>query len=318
MTLKLVRRGQACVMRRHLVALAQANGGLVSRTQALGVVRRHVLDDALNDRLLRLVFPKVYVLADVHVDRQLMRRAALVYLPSAAVSHLDGLDVWRLCPALDPTIHLTASREHSAVFSPRITLHRRTGFRTEPPAVVERDGLRVVRLERALIDSWTLLPAAERRGPLITAIRDRRTTAERLTAALDETPRVRGAAEIRRLIAAVAGGCHSELELWGHDHVFSDRRLPPSCRQHAVRVASRTMYLDRYFPVERVAVELDGAAWHGEAAQRERDLRRDAALAAIGILVVRFSHRRLMSDPRAVVEELCAILASRRETAVGM
>lgn len=118
---------------------------------------------------------------------------------------------------------------------------------------------------------------------------------------------------MRRLVDLVAGGCHSELELWGHDQVFSDPRLPPSYRQHTIQLAGRPVYLDRYFPAERVDVELDGAAWHGHPGQRERDLRRDAALSALGILVVRYSYRRMFGEPELVVEELRAILARRRD-----
>lgn len=73
-----------------------------------------------------------------------------------------------------------------------------------------------------------------------------------------------------------------------------------------------TIYLDRYFEEERLAVELDGAAFHGSPGQRERDIRRDAALAAIGIQVIRFSHQRLFADPEGVRRELLQILAARR------
>jgi len=82
-----------------------------------------------------------------------------------------------------------------------------------------------------------------------------------------------------------------------------------------VRVAGRTYYLDVYAERERVAFELDGATAHGSPGQREADLRRDAALATMGILVVRFTHRRLVSETAAVRAEVIAILAARRRGA---
>jgi very-short-patch-repair endonuclease len=57
---------------------------------------------------------------------------------------------------------------------------------------------------------------------------------------------------------------------------------------------------------------MDGAAFHGSPGQRERDIRRDAALAVMGIQVVRFSHQRLFGDPDGCRRELLAILAARR------
>jgi very-short-patch-repair endonuclease/predicted transcriptional regulator of viral defense system len=297
--------------------MAMSQGGFVTRAQARQLGGRHIVDDALNDGVLTRVFPGVYVVTGAVAHRRLMHRAALAYLPGAALSHLDALEFWGL-GAAEPAIHVTAPLKHRAIAAPGLVVHRRKDFRCEPPAVVGRDGLRVVRLERALVESWPLTAEADRRSPLITALRDRRTTAARVTAALDESPRLAGAAEMRRLVALVAGGCHSELEVWGHEKVFADPRLPPSHRQFRVQVDGRTVFLDRYFAAERVAVELDGAAWHGSRQQRERDLRRDAALAAMGILVVRFSHRRLVAEPEKVIEELCRILAWRRAQAVAM
>ncbi|WP_328382544.1 DUF559 domain-containing protein [Micromonospora zamorensis] len=72
------------------------------------------------------------------------------------------------------------------------------------------------------------------------------------------------------------------------------------------------MYLDMFAERERVNIELDGATTHGDPRQREIDLRRDALLARIGILVVRFAHRRLVHEADQVRQETLAILATRR------
>jgi very-short-patch-repair endonuclease len=61
-----------------------------------------------------------------------------------------------------------------------------------------------------------------------------------------------------------------------------------------------------------VAFELDGAAWHTSPVDRARDLRRDAALAALGILVVRYTYERLHAEPMAVRAEARSILAVHR------
>lgn len=59
-------------------------------------------------------------------------------------------------------------------------------------------------------------------------------------------------------------------------------------------------------------MELDGSRYHFETGRRERDMRRDAALVALGWLVVRFSHQRLHEEPDAVRREVLATLAVRR------
>jgi very-short-patch-repair endonuclease len=116
-----------------------------------------------------------------------------------------------------------------------------------------------------------------------------------------------------KLFRLLSLGIHSELEAWGHEHVFNDSRLPPSRAQVPVRLPSgRTIYLDRLYDEELVNVELDGAAYHGLPRQRERDLRRDSALASLGFVTVRFSHPRLHADHEQAVDELLATLAMRR------
>lgn len=61
--------------------------------------------------------------------------------------------------------------------------------------------------------------------------------------------------------------------------------------------------------------ELDGAKWHGSPEARERDLRRDAALAARGFRVVRLTHDRLIRQPEEVRAQILAILAAARTRA---
>ena len=67
----------------------------------------------------------------------------------------------------------------------------------------------------------------------------------------------------------------------------------------------------RFVP-ERVAVELDGAAFHDGRINRERDMRRDAALSALGWVVLRFSYWRLHDEPDVVRDEIAAVLVTRR------
>jgi very-short-patch-repair endonuclease len=47
--------------------------------------------------------------------------------------------------------------------------------------------------------------------------------------------------------------------------------------------------MDFYHEPSKLAVELDGSRYHSEDGARRRDIERDAELAAIGILTIRFS-----------------------------
>jgi very-short-patch-repair endonuclease len=61
-----------------------------------------------------------------------------------------------------------------------------------------------------------------------------------------------------------------------------------------------------------VAIELDGAAFHGDPAAWEWDIRRDVALAALGWVVLRFSYRRLTTEPDTCRREILTVRAARR------
>lgn len=62
---------------------------------------------------------------------------------------------------------------------------------------------------------------------------------------------------------------------------------------------------------QRVVVEVDGYAYHANCQAFERDRERDAALAAAGYTVLRFTWRQLIGTPEAVIARLAGALAVR-------
>jgi very-short-patch-repair endonuclease len=266
---------------------------------------RHVVDYAVSAGQLIRVGRGIYATTR---DTEHPLRAALLYLgPHAFLSHTTALAVWGLTTASTP-IHVTVPPHVRRRGGQDLVVHRR-----EAVDGVIRAGLRVTRLEASIVDSWPLLPAEDRRRPVIEAVASRRTTVDRLNAALTRVRRINDRRALRRTLDLLAAGCHSPLEIWGLEHVFN--AMPALQRQVPMRIGSRSVYLDVYAPAEKVNFELDGSHAHQSTTDRERDLRRDAALAAQGILVVRFTYRRLVAEPGAVRSEVRAILAARRVAA---
>ncbi|MGW2623583.1 endonuclease domain-containing protein [Micromonospora taraxaci] len=284
-----------------------------------------MVESACRGRELVRVLPEVFVAADLvggrpdtpalsRLDPALSHRAALAWAGHCgALSHLSALGTWGLRPqAVGEVVHLSTPVSASLRTRPGVVVHRRRNLLIEPPHVVVRQGLTVTRLEQALVDSWPTMPPAERRAPVIRAVNEWLTTPERLGVALNSVPKLTDRAALRTLLTRLADGCRSPLEIWGHEHVFAAPGMPAFRRQVAVKVGRRTVYLDMLAERERVNIELDGTTTHGDPRQREIDLRRDAQLASIGILVVRFAHRRLLHEIDAVRRETLAILATRR------
>ena len=259
-------------------------------------------------------FPGVIVSVPVIADTAVRRRAALLGVDvPAALSHTSALAVWSLLDEYrEPAgIHVMTALHHRIRIR-GILAHRRVGFAVEPGQVAIRDDVPVTTLEQTLADAWTVLPPQQRRRSIITAINRWMTTPGRIREVVLGMPHMRGRASLLCLLGQLDEGCRSELEIWGFLHVFTGPGMPRFQRQVPVKLAGRTAYLDVFAEAERVNFELDGMSWHLPELNREQDLRRDAALAAMGILVVRFSHDRLHNSPEEVRREALDILSKRR------
>jgi very-short-patch-repair endonuclease len=178
---------------------------------------------------------------------------------------------------------------------------------------VDRHGLRVTRLHRALVDSWPLLPPAERRPLALDLVNRRLVTGAQLYEALNERPNVAGRRLLRQTIDLIVDGVRSELEAHGVLRVFRHRSLPPSVGQYRVQLPSRTVLLDRAWPEVKLAVELDGAAHHTSPEDRRADLERDRELAALGWVVLRFTYADVLRDPHGVRAKVLAVYQARAE-----
>lgn len=209
---------------------------------------------------LTVPFPGVLTWPELSEDAAARRRAAVVCGgPGAALSHTSALATWGAPVPPAGEIHLTTGPGRR-IRVPGIVAHRCAGFVLEPPSVVFRAAVPVVRLERALVDSWPLLATDERRAPLLYAVAEKLTTVGRLHAALSAVPRLPGRVELCGLLSKISAGCRSELELWGYDHVFTGDGMPSFRRQVPVRLRGHTVYLDLLHEATRTNIELDGAA----------------------------------------------------------
>jgi very-short-patch-repair endonuclease len=263
-------------------------------------------------RLLR-PYPGVLVLPGRRDDWRTCASAA-VLATRGVISHRTALAVWRVLPAAGP-VHVSVPAGRRALVRPGLVVHRVGSL---PADRIGPDP--VTHLDRSLVDAWGWASgrsgsARERealRGAVITTVRERQAHTAELRRELARRPQLAGRRSLLELLALLDQGCQSELEIWGVRHVLAAAGLPAFVQQHPVRLPSRTVYLDAAVPQLLVAVELDGAAFHGSAADRERDTRRDVALAALGWVVLRFSYRRLTTDPADCRREIAAVCAARR------
>jgi len=258
--------------------------------------------------------PHVVVLPEC-AQRWRTRVVAAVLSSDGVLSHHTALSVWGLAAEAD-AVHVSIDARRRAPDRVRqLTVHRVTEL-----SGTQRDGLVVTPPARTLVDAWGQANSGRRglryphvaRSAVITAVRDRLAGVAAIRRELDRRPQLAARAALTDLLELVAGGAHSELEIWGVQQVLDVPGLPPCRQQHRVALPHGVALLDAAWPEVRLAVELDGAAFHGSAEAREQDLRRDAALAALGWLTLRFSYRRLTREPAACRAEIAAVHRQRQ------
>jgi very-short-patch-repair endonuclease len=212
----------------------------------------------------------------------------------------------------DVPIHVTAyNPRHPRGIPERLVVHRTL----LPLAAVIRDGMPLVNLETALVTSWPLMNGAMQRAPLIQASQRRMVSARRILDLAERMWWVKDLASFRELVRLIAAGCHSELELFGYTDVFNIPGLDDANRQRKIVVDGHTYWLDAAYDEEQVDVELDGREFHSSDEQRERDEKRDIALARVGWQTLRFSHARLHGDVDGCRRDVLAVRAARRRQA---
>jgi very-short-patch-repair endonuclease len=266
-------------------------------------------------RLVRLR-PGVYATPQA-AGQWLTRVAAAVSGRSALASHGTALALWELAPPTDGPVHVSVEAWRSGRGSAGVVLHRQADLLDARRRV---HGLPVTSVERSVVDTWGTpdrLARSAVRAAAISAVRGRRCRPADLAYELSRRPRLRGRAELVELVQLLDRGCESELEIWGCRHVLQGPGMPQFTHQYRVTVAGRNFLLDAACDEVRLAVEMDGAAYHGSPRQREADIRRDALLATVGWQTLRFSHARMTGAPEECRSDVRATYEARRRLLAG-
>jgi very-short-patch-repair endonuclease/predicted transcriptional regulator of viral defense system len=238
--------------------------------------------------------------------------AALRIRERAVASHSTALALWDLVERPPGALHLTVGPSSSARGTPGVVLHRSAGAYEERVRV---DALAVTTAERSLVETWGRPGSLRReqvRAAAITAVRRRLCRPREIEWELARRPRLAGHAELEHLVGLLVDGCESELEIWGCLQVLRAPGMPPFVQQRRISVAGQTFFLDAAYDDVQLAVEMDGASWHGSRQHRERDIRRDALLATIGWQTLRFSFARLTIAPDSCRRDILAARAARQ------
>lgn len=228
-------------------------------------------------------------------------RAAVWGRGSQAVASGLAAAWWLGLISLEPRIvEVTVPRTASGRAGTGIALRRRDLSEAD---IVEDRGLRVTGL------ALTVLEAAARPhggARVMDSALQRRVRLEDLQRAHVRNGRRHGAASARRMLDAAAGGARSEAERL----VVRLLRGAGIGGWHA-NYQVGPYYVDFAFPAQRVAVEIDGWAFHSDQEAFQNDRKRQNWLALQGWQVLRFTWLDITQHPERVLTAIRAAISVR-------
>jgi very-short-patch-repair endonuclease len=293
-----------------LLAVLAVQCGIFARWQANALaVDRGVIGARLRSGRWQRLHQGVYAAFTGRLCREAELWAGVLRAgPHAVLSFHTAAEVDGFAAGPSRLIHVTVPRAQHLARVPGMVMHRsgrleaaRHPLRTPPRTRVEETALDLAQMAATLDDAfgWISRPCARRL-----------TTPPLILQAMQSRSRIRWRAELTSALADVADGVLSPLE---HRYVRNVERahgLPAAKRQVVIARYPRRQYLDNLYEEFSIGVELDGKAYH-PAEERWEDIGRDNALAAGGILVLRYGWADVSDRPCQVAAQIGEAAARR-------
>lgn len=293
---------------KELAASLDRMGAVGRGPDLLAKFGRASLDAAVAQSFVIRLAPGLYAHAARAPEFATRVNAADIWMPrGSAVSGLAALTMYELTHVAPSCITVVAPRHTHLVAPPWIRL-----VRTQVP--LERQmsyNVRCVSREQALIHAWAEAGSDQRTSMVLEAMRRSRMTGSGVLGALELFPRVTARRQLEHLLAKAHAGIESYLEFQADKTVLTGERLKRLRRQFALTAMGNRYVLDAYDPITRTAIEFDGARYHSSAAARQRDSSRNADLATLGILTLRFTYDDVINRPAWCRERILRTLAAR-------
>jgi very-short-patch-repair endonuclease len=235
--------------------------------------------------------------------------AAVLACRGATASHSSAAALWQLMPAeaKGGPVHVTVRPEHRCGRRPGIRAHRSELAADE---VARIDGIPVTTPMRTLIDLGATLGTRELERALAQVERLGLARSAELQRLLDRHASRPGTRHLRELLNRATPPAFTRSE--AEDRLLTLIRrsgLP----EPEMNVLLHGVEIDCLWRRARLAVEVDGYAFHHSPQAFLRDRQRDATLAAAGIQVLRLTWHQIESESEKTIAQLAQALARTRQ-----
>jgi very-short-patch-repair endonuclease len=287
--------------------LADSRDGVLTLDEAVrgGLTLRQVRHRVRTGQWVKL-YPGVYLVGWRELDQRASTRAAVAWAGSGAVaSGLTAAWWWRLREWAPGAAEVTVPQERARRCPPEVVLRRRN---LDPVDLVVVRGLPVTALPLTVLDAAAALGNDSGRLLVDRALQRRVSFAE-LHAAYCRSFGRHGTPWLGRVLRQAADGACSHAERVFH-RLLRGARISGWVASHLVVVSGIEYWIDVAFLERRLALEIDGWAWHSDVDRFVHDRCRQNALVLAGWTVLRFTWHDLTSRPQAVVAQIRAALQS--------
>ena len=294
-----------------LAPIARRQHGLVSRPQALELMKPGQLRHLLRSARVELVRPGVYRVAGTPESWRQSLLAACLAVPHSVASFRAAAALWGFERFPEDALEITVpGRQRRRL--PGVIIHDSSVTGPMHHAVVA--AIPVTSVARTLCDLSAVAPApvverafdeASRRN--LVKLR----TVERVAADLEGRGRAR--CTVTRAILEARGGSEpgesaAEARI---ARLLVRARLPRPTHQHRVRVNGRTVRIDLAYPDAMIAIEYDGWDFHRTRRAFDLDRARANELELLGWTVLRFtsasSNQLVVDTVRAALSRACVV-----------
>jgi very-short-patch-repair endonuclease len=284
--------------------VARLQGGVVTAEQlaAAGISRDAACRMLVGGELVRLT-RGVYLAGGAPLSYR-ARLWAAVLATGGVLSRATAGRLWGVCDD-DDVIHVALRHSRRVAIPAGVRLHRQV----IPPAEIRhRCGLPTMSRTVAILDMLATSPyweasrladRAQQKGWLVPGDCERR---------LRTQPGRPGNRQLRRLLATMGDGAAAESERTLHRLLRRASIAGWRPNYEVWSAGDLVAVVDVAFPDRRLAIEVDGMAYHVDVDRFRGDRRRQNRLVALGWTVLRFTWADLIERPSYVIATIRTVL----------
>jgi very-short-patch-repair endonuclease len=270
--------------------------GVIGRDQALRAgLSRAAVDHRLRLRRWRPLHPRVYLASGHRYDDEVRIRAAALWAGDGAVLCGVAAAWWHGFADRPPaTVAVTVPRQRHPRGRPGVKVRRRELAAED---VLERRAITVTAPPLTALEAAVEL--GDRGSLLLDRALQRSVGFPAVYEAYCRNLGSHGSASAGRMLSAAADRSAS----------MAERLLVALLRESGAtgwqcNFPAAGYLIDVAFPTSRVAIEVDGWAWHMDAERSQTDKRRQNALVRSGWTILRYTWHDISSRPRTVLAEI--------------